>query len=441
MKPTISIAILVGAAACLAPASPDLCDTPDATADIAGLALDRRPAGRRESESAGITAWFERVASPAGPAGSSANVVSGRATYPVDDAATTFAAVAGALVSDIQCRGADQSTVSLPDTTTGADGGFVLTCPDTHPAATGTVSLTGEFASVAMGAGPVVNQSFDLAGNVVFPRGPGRTFATMAYIGPIARQRFGVSRPAIRIALDVADVAGVGGRYRASDDRIDFGPARLGGSEAEQEFFLIAHEYGHAFHYVAIEPWASYRCEGGIHAFRVANTLSCAFVEGFAHFFAAWIGGGRLDFDEADVNFASDRVIEENLYRSFNADGARTPGMVAAFLYDVADDAGSPDGPGNVADGDELFDPVSVPGTEIARLIRQCQLTSSQARCPVATALDGIDQFIYCAEAAAGPGLGRRWRSYQAIDNGGRPDLWNPAAFRLLWGRDLFPAG
>ncbi len=361
------------------------------------------------------------------------------ARYPIDDSDTVFAAVPGARVTEVSCGSAAGDLLPQADGRTGPDGTFTIGCPATHPSARGVVVLEGEYASVSVGTTGTQRAAFSSVEDPVFPRGAGRAFAATGFVAPRAAARFGQLRSPVRIVVGAPGVARSAGRYDPEQDRIELGDLALESLDGEAAFFRMAHEYGHAYHWAAIEPWASYRCVGGTQAFQVPNSLSCAFVEGFAHFFAAWIGGERLDNDEASANAASDRVLEENLYRTFKIDGARTPGVVAAFLYDLADDADSPDGPGNTANGDEAFDAFAVPGQEIARLMRQCRLLPVQSGCPAITALDGIDQFVYCAEGTAGPGVGVRWRLYQTVEDGGGPGAWKPAQLRPLWQRDLYP--
>ena len=129
-------------------------------------------------------------------------------------------------------------------------------------------------------------------------------------------------------------------------------------------------------------------------------------------------------------------MLEENLYRGRLSDGARTPGVVAALLYDLADGADSPDGPGNTANGDD--DPISVSGADLVSLIRGCRLVPPSG-CPVVDRLDGVDQLIACAEGVpAASRAGVRWRSYRTVESPVAPIGGDRAALRSLWLRDLY---
>ncbi len=322
---------------------------------------------------------------------------------------------------------------------TDGNGALTFPCPPSHPRVSGRAELASAFVSIIDGSGHPASLAFDLPaadGDLEFSVAAGRAYNAINYGGPIAALRFGVTRSPVGVQLDAPGLPALGARYAPDHDRIEATSAAIDSYPFEEAFFKVLHEYGHAFHYVAIEPWGSYTCRNGTHAFETENSLSCAFVEGFAHFFAAWIGGSRLDSDEALPNAASDRVLEENLYRGRLSDGARTPGVVAALLYDLADGADSPDGPGNTANGDD--DPISVGGADLVSVIRGCRLVPPSG-CPVVDRLDGADQLIACAEGdPAASAAGRRWRSYQAVESSSAPIGGDRAALRSLWLRDLY---
>jgi hypothetical protein len=411
-------------------------------ADGGRAAIDKwTPQSQFGSRRAKLLAGIERLAGPRRATNDPGGFHS-RAVYVVNESGS-LAVLPGALVTGIVCLGASGDSTVLADQRTADDGTFEIDCPPAEPRARGRVELSGDFVIVADSVGRPTGVAFDAESgpshDVSFGLAEARTFLGIEYVGPIARDQFGATRPPVTVRFDPPGLHAYQSRYDADSDHIELWRASFVGFYAEEDFFRVAHEYGHAFHYVAIEPWGSYRCLNDTHAFHIENTLSCAFVEGFAHFFAAWIGGDRLDSDEALPNSASDRVLEENLYRTYQGDGSRQPGVVAAFLYDLADDASSPDGPGNTANGDEPVDHTAIPGTEIARLMRECRLVAPPA-CPSVDRLDGIDQFIYCAEGSLdAASLGRSWRRYEQVDPGGpQPSLWDPVQVRTLWQHDLY---
>jgi hypothetical protein len=147
-------------------------------------------------------------------------------------------------------------------------------------------------------------------------------------------------------------------------------------------YFVTVHEYGHAYQYVAIEPWESYYCSpSGVHFIDGEYTLSCGYVEGFADFFAVWVAGHVLI-----SGYGSDYQFEQNPFRS-NGDGARIEGAVAGFFYDLVDGPYDPNGVNNQSTGSD-DDPDQYPGYWIAQLMRNCSVDGLQR-------LDGIDQSGY----------------------------------------------
>lgn len=118
-------------------------------------------------------------------------------------------------------------------------------------------------------------------------------------------------------------------------DRILSNQTRVFGEDGR---WVTVHEYGHAFHRVALEPMASYFCsDDGEHSVGGAYTLSCALGEGFPDFFAAWVAGDRLTSSYGN----SDYWFEQNGYRG-NGDGSIIEGAVAGFFLDLVDSSSGP---------------------------------------------------------------------------------------------------
>lgn len=216
--------------------------------------------------------------------------------------------------------------------------------------------------------------------------------------------------------------------YVPANDLIRYNSNRVFGSQQEANEFVIIHEYGHAFQYKGIEPAGEYNCGGG-HAFNAQNSLSCAFVEGFADFYAAWVAGARLV-----ANLYSDYTID--LLPPTSGDGARIENAVAGFLYDLADSGAEPDGPANTPNGDD--EGVAYGGVWIANLIKHCSLTGLSA-------LSGVDHLAYCMESSVvGPrnaslAYSSVWRNYGSVTPATAPPPgWNAAAIRTLWLKNLY---
>lgn len=258
------------------------------------------------------------------------------------------------------------------------------------------------------------------------------TYIVLSRQIPDANTRFGRSRPRITVRVADAD-PNYGIYYSSGDDRIATNYTRVFGEDGE---FVSTHEFGHAFHYKAIEAPGPHDCTDGRHSINVPDLMGCAFVEGFADFFSIWVAGERLTTSWSPA-FASDNALESNPWRSLG-DGSRIEGAVAAFLYDLVDAPGSPDSPSNSSDGDESFDGVSFSGSYVADLIKTCSLSNPGDF--AVSKLDGIDQFIYCAErSVTATPLGVNWRSYTSFTEGAtEPSFWSLAVIRRLWRYNLY---
>src|SRR5206468_1056515 len=147
--------------------------------------------------------------------------------------------------------------------------------------------------------------------------------------------------------------------------------------------FTAAHEYGHAYHNRAIEDWRTYSCTGDQHTWTETDNLSCAFVEGFADFFAMWLEGDRL----VTAPFGADCGLESNLDSCPsggrtnpppNGDGVRVEAAVAAFLYDLVDGDTELDDAMNAAGPPEAFDDATYPASWLADVIQYCKVTMVQ---------------------------------------------------------------
>jgi hypothetical protein len=122
------------------------------------------------------------------------------------------------------------------------------------------------------------------------------------------------------------------------------------------------------------------------------NTFSCAFVEGFADFFAAWVAGDSLTNVNGEAALDDFRT-ESNPYKTmWQPDGSFVEGAVAGFLYDFVDTGSSPHSVNNTTAADD--DSVSWSGSYVGQLVKHCTLTGGSG----ASQLNAINQLIYCAE-------------------------------------------
>lgn len=325
---------------------------------------------------------------------------------------------------------------------TDANGHVDVSCPSLYPILQGTVAFSSANVNVQGQAGAAV-------GSFMFSSGQGGQYGVKVANDPAAHvytvlrndiplgfAKFGRTRSAITVYVSTTDPS-YGIFYDPDVDRILMNYTRVfSGSGGQDGYFVINHEYGHAFQFKAIEPWAVYSCNGNSHSINVANLLQCAFVEGFADFYSGWVGGARLTTGWSG-GFLTDNALEANPWRGLG-DGARIEGSVAAFFYDLVDGTGEPDGASNTADGEESFDGATYPGLYVADVLRTCGFNTGLPG--AVTKLDGIDQFIYCAERSlTGRTLGTGFRLYSSFtESATEPGSWNTTMVRRLWRYNLY---
>jgi hypothetical protein len=341
-----------------------------------------------------------------------------------------------------RCQGTLNQAIDDPlvNAATDAAGNFAFSCPSNKPYLVGNAYLYNNYVSacgkgcVAAGAS-FITQNGGFLDLRVANDYAARAFVVLTDRIPEAFARFNRSRS--RITAMVADAdTGYRTKYTTDDDRIRFNQSTVFG---EPGMFAINHEYGHAFHWKAIDPPSSYDCKADEHSVALPYTLSCAFVEGFADFFSVWVAGGYLN---AGRNI-SDNYFENNPYRD-NGDGSLIEGAVGAFLYDLVDGASEPDGLVNDAPGEEAWDNAHWPGSYVASLMSSCNMTIGST---TYGRIDGIDEFIYCAERSlAAQALSQyfvdRSSTFTAVAEGAtEPATWSSAEVRKHWLYNLYNVG
>jgi hypothetical protein len=251
---------------------------------------------------------------------------------------------------------------------------------------------------------------------------------------PKAESRFGLKRSTrlpIRVSTGTTDTT----NYFPNEDLIRQNYSRVFN---EYGTFVTVHEYGHAFHWKAIEPPASYYCNAqNQHAVNVQYNFNCAFVEGFADFFSMWVAGDSL------VNTGSSDWALENQDWYVGKDGAQVEGAVAGFLYDLVDGPGDPDSYTNTPMETETWDAVTYPGSYIAYTMRDCTLTSSTT---TYSDLFGSDDLVYCLEnsltaKADAATFGSAWYNYTGVQRtAAAPSGFSQPAVRRLWRANFYGA-
>jgi hypothetical protein len=326
---------------------------------------------------------------------------------------------------------------------TDGNGYYDIKCPQNYPYHTFqwiAVYLENQYADVRGRAGAS-------SGAISYSSGPqnfrvandqaAHVFKQLSAKVPVAEQRFG--RSATRVSVYAADAdPNYGIFYRSNENRIYTNYTRIPG---EDGWFVTLHEYGHAFHWKNVDEWGSYSCTNNEHFWTETENLSCAFVEGFADFFAMWLVGDKVN----TAPYGGDYGVENNVsgypYGSptnppAGGDGVRVEAAVAAFLYDLVDGPDEPDGLGNTVGGEESWDGATYPAGWVADMIRYCNVGG-------VTRMTGADQMVYCLEASlTGYTESRRWstawRSYGSLSYERTLARYSQPMIRRLWKYNMY---
>ncbi len=325
---------------------------------------------------------------------------------------------------------------------TTSTGFFGVGCDPGYEYIEGTLRLRNSYVYAAGFANATAGAGFAGYGGESFELKAANDYAARVFVDltegiPVMFSKLGRTRA--RVYVEVSDTdqhfgifycaTGVEAGCRGAD-MIQTNYTRVFG---EDGLFVSTHEYAHAFHYYAIEPWATYVCTDNAHGFTETENLSCAFVEGFADFASMWVGGSRLTTNPygGDYGLEHNTTIGQSTNPPADGDGVRVEAAVAAFLYDLVDGANEPDSFANTADGDESFDAAAYAGTWISDVIQYCTVGADSR-------LDGADQLVYCMENTtdARPESERwstAWRVPGAITWSGPVTQQNQAVIRKLW--------
>ncbi len=375
---------------------------------------------------------IDSIAMPSSISRSSVNpTMTGVVTFvPADSGAVPRQAILGALIVG-NCK-VGSISVGYYSVATDWLGRFTATCPSGSTSFQGQVKLEASSHRIYLYSLSVpVNTNFNIAANatdtLTILSDAAKVFINHAWNGA-APYLFGRSRGQMRYVVH-SGVAG-SSHYNPSADVIHIYSGSVWGGHGE---FDVAHEYGHAFHYTAIDPWSSLDCSpgGAGHSFNSVETSSCAYVEGFADFFAAVMLRGRPPASQT-INIDS---LEIGIYRNVGQ-GLFVEHAFAATLWDLFDDILAPDS--QSGDDENLF----MYGWQIGDIMLRCRLYS-----PGAYLLSHSDQFTYCAEGAvnsarfmAPVGYQSGWGVYGAplSYDGGTPSLPNLADFRAVWRHNYY---
>ncbi len=225
------------------------------------------------------------------------------------------------------------------------------------------------------------------------------------------------------VTYRVSDGPALATNYDSPGDYVRIGPNMAWGRNG---IVNVVHEYGHAFHFVAIDPWValSFGCGSPTHYPEVPYNTSCAYVEGFADFFAARIINSA-DGSASNGDGLSQFLLEMNPYRS-NGNGLIIEATFAALLLDLVDSSADDDG---IAGDDDIL---SISLYDLSQIMRQCRMSS-----PSTALLTHSDQFVYCAagsvaERAFAPSLAS-WGVYGGLTYDAPTARPPQSVFRALW--------
>lgn len=255
---------------------------------------------------------------------------------------------------------------------------------------------------------------------------------------PLVNQRFGASRARLTYLVNNVTTTTSPTHYLAGPDEVELNHNAV---FSEYGRFTIMHEYGHAYHYKAIEPWAvstSYCAGSPSHSIDQAYDYNCAFVEGFADFFGSWIAADSL---VSDALYSDWRLETQTFYSG--KDGAQVEGAFAGFLYDLVDGPSDPDAINNAGSIDDtgFVDGVTYPASFIASTMRLCSLRDATY---TYTRLYATYDLVYCLENSLEPlsvvqSFGYNWYQYTGVTrNATVPSNYNQADVRRLWRANLY---
>ena len=283
----------------------------------------------------------------------------------------------------------------------------------------------------------------------VIPSSPtGRAWATLNATILNSAAYFLRTRPWIRVRITDDQ------HYHWPADSITVDSTTVWG---ENGAYQIPHEYGHAFHAYGLGVPVPGLCPlpGANHLVTGAYNLRCAYIEGFADFFASFVAQDSIvgywedlfEFPRATLNF---RYFIPHGYLCSGAtehfcangplttDGAIGETTVAAFFYDLADNAST----ANSTPDDD--DAVGYGAAWIGNVIAACEiLWGSWAQ------HDAIDHLVRCFEHRLGNysadgyfpernPVPAGWRLVQSVSD---PPGWSADAVKTVWQSNLYFLG
>lgn len=193
---------------------------------------------------------------------------------------------------------------------------------------------------------------------------PAIAYSRMNEIVPRAVAKFGVSRTALNTYSD--DVtSGSTSSYSVNADRLTLRQTRMYGQDG---IFTVAHEYGHAFHAGALQGVLT-AC--GAHSFFSNSGEACAYTEGWADMFGAWIANDQFTSSGFSDSFMTDYAAETNPWRGLGGD---VEGAFASYVYDLLDGQGELDDASNSSKLFESNDQLTLAGSDLTYIMANCSI-------------------------------------------------------------------
>ena len=259
---------------------------------------------------------------------------------------------------------------------------------------------------------------------IVLPSTHSRVFLNMELAYDAYAAHFGETRSFIPIRLFLGDEDDRS--YYDTDDDININA----NYDVWDDYgaFVIAHEYGHAFHEETLDGNEGGGCPSP-HYINVESSLQCAFSEGFADY-AGMVARPDLPYANAlEIDYwfpgCKDDVDDNgDCIGDSSTEGSLMEGAFAAFLYDLTDAAV------------EAHDSVAAPGSYVADLIETCKVYyGSWLRA------DGTDQIAYCAENSVNPGsyfTPRASPPDSVTEAATEPGSWSAVRVHKMWTWNMY---
>lgn len=284
---------------------------------------------------------------------------------------------------------------------------------------TGTATLSSSEVTIS----PSMSNEFSYTGcGVLIPLGPladeeAKSLTDIEDLAPRSRSFYGYSRPKLRVRVSWDPNLPYAGVYYRGGDSVVVRYDQVWGEFGRK---MIAHEYGHALHWVALGGYPTFNpCDPAV-GYGSEHNLQCALREGFAEYHA-------VNTALAVPSYV-DR-LERNTTLDVGEDGSIVPYAVGAVLHDLTDAVA------------ETQDAAAYPGSYVSDVLRTCEVDQSGW-----IAEDGVDHVVYCLERQVDPTITgsatyfvtRASDPVAQREGAVEPPTWSSADIRQVWKWNLY---